>query len=101
MKDNLERYDEIAIKLLKVGEALIMEGEDKEDYTILNVGNFIIFISSLLYDESDIHLFSELCSMMATKKMMDESEMMNLLSDLSFTELQELIIKIKKDRDNR
>ena len=43
MKDKLERYDEIAIKLLKVGEALIMEGEDKEDYTILNIGNFIIF----------------------------------------------------------
>jgi hypothetical protein len=97
MKDNLERYDEIAIKLLKVGEALIMEGEDKEDYTILNVGNFIIFISSLLYDESDIHLFSELCSMMAAKKMMDESEMMNLLSDLSFQELESLI-KILKDK---
>jgi len=97
MKDKLERYDEIAIKLLKVGEALIMEGEDKEDYTILNIGNFIIFISSLLYDESDIHLFSELCSMMAAKKMMDESEMMNLLSDLSFQELESLI-KILKDK---
>lgn len=97
MKDNLERYDEIAVKLLKVGEALIMEGEDKEDYTILNVGNFIIFISSLLYDESDIHLFSELCGMMAAKKMMDESEMMNLLSDLSFQEL-EALVKILKDK---
>ena len=97
MKDKLERYDEIAVKLLKVGEALIMEGEDKEDYTILNIGNFIIFISSLLYDESDIHLFSELCSMMAAKKMMDESEMMNLLSDLSFQELESLI-KILKDK---
>jgi hypothetical protein len=97
MKDNLERYDEIAIKLLKVGEALIMEGEDKEDYTILNVGNFIIFISSLLYDESDIHLFSELCGMMAAKKMMDESEMMNLLSDLSFQEL-EALVKLLKDK---
>jgi len=97
MKDNLERYDEIAVKLLKVGEALIMEGEDKGDYTILNIGNFIIFVSSLLYDESDIHLFSELCSMMAAKKMMDESEMMNLLSDLSFQELEGLI-KILKDK---
>lgn len=97
MKDNLERYDEIAIKLLKVGEALIMEGEDKEDYTILNVGNFIIFISSLLYDEGDIHLFSELCGMMAAKKMMDESELMNLLGDLSFKEL-EAIVKMLKDK---
>jgi hypothetical protein len=98
MKGNLERYDEIAIKLLKVGEALIMEGEDKGDYTILNIGNFIIFVSSLLYDESDIHLFSELCSMMAAKKMMDESEMMNLLSDLSFQELEGLIKMLKDKR---
>lgn len=97
MEDNLERYDEIAIKLLKVGEALIMEGEDKEDYTILNVGNFIIFISSLLYDESDIHLFSELCGMMAAKKMMDDSEIMNLLGDLSFKELEKLV-KVLKDK---
>ena len=98
MKGNLERYDEIAIKLLKVGEALIMEGEDKGDYTILNIGNFIIFVSSLLYDESDIHLFSELCSMMAAKKMVDESEMMNLLSDLSFQELEGLIKMLKDKR---
>lgn len=97
MEDNLERYDEIAIKLLKVGEALIMEGEDKEDYTILNIGNFIIFISSLLYDESDIHLFSELCGMMAAKKMMDDSEIMNLLGDLSFKELEKLV-KVLKDK---
>jgi hypothetical protein len=99
MEDNLERYDEIAIKLLKVGEALIMEGEDKGDYTILSVGNFIIFISSLLYDESDIHLFSELCGMMASKKMMDDSEIMNLLGDLNFKELQSLVKILKDKRD--
>jgi hypothetical protein len=34
---------------------------------------------------------------MAAKKMMDESEMMNLLSDLSFQELESLI-KILKDK---
>lgn len=97
MKDNLERYDEISTKLLKVGEALIMEGEDKEDYTILNVGNFIIFISSLLYDENDIHIFAEFCGMMAAKKMMEESELMNLLSGLNLKELESLV-KIIKDK---
>lgn len=95
--DNNDRYDELAIKLLKIGEALIMEGEDKEDYIISNIGNFIIFISSLIYDESDIHLFSEMCSMMAAKKMMDENEIMGLLGDLSFSEL-EALIKTLKDK---
>jgi hypothetical protein len=98
MEDKLERYDEISMKLLKVGEALIMEGEDKEDFTITNIGNFIIFISSLIYDEGDIFIFSELCSMMAAKKMVGENEVMNLIGDLSFSELQDLIMQIKKNK---
>jgi hypothetical protein len=93
-----ERYDELSLKLLKIGEALIMEGEEKDDFTILSIGNFIIFISSLIYEENDIKLFSELCSMMAAKKMMEEGEIMNLLGELSFSELQELIEKIKNNR---
>jgi len=101
MKNNIERYDELSLKLLKIGEALIMEGEEKKDFNILSTGNFIIFISSLIYEDDDVKFFSDLCSMVAAKKMMEESEILTLLSDLSFTELQELIIKIKKDRDNR
>jgi hypothetical protein len=98
MSNKLERYDEISMKLLRVGEALIMEGEDKEDFTILSVGNFIIFISSIIYDENDVHLFSELCSMMAAKKMMGDSELMDLLSTLDFKELQALVKNIKDNR---
>lgn len=98
MEDNMERYDELSIKLLNIGEALIMEGEDKQDYVISTIGNFIIFISSLIYDENDMHVFSEMCSMIAAKKMMEESEIMGLLGDLSFSEL-ETLIKTLKDRN--
>jgi hypothetical protein len=35
--------------------------------------------------------------MMAAKKMMDESEMMNLLSDLNYQEL-EALVKLLKDK---
>lgn len=93
-----ERYDELSLKLLKIGEALIMEGEEKDDFTILSIGNFILYIGSLIHDEDDIKLFSELCGMMASKKMMEESELMSLLGELSFSELQELIEKIKNNR---
>jgi hypothetical protein len=96
--ENIERYDELSLKILKIGEALIMEGEEKEDFRILNIGNFIIFISSLIYDENDIKLFSELCSMLAAKKMMESGEIVELLNELTFSELQELINKIKNDR---
>ena len=96
--ENIERYDELSLKILKIGEALIMEGEEKEDFRILNIGNFIIFISSLIYDEDDIKLFSELCGMLAAKKMMESGEIVELLNELTFSELQELINKIKNDK---
>lgn len=96
---NLDRYDELSLKLLKIGEALIMEGEEKQDFNILSTGNFIIFISSLIYDDLDVKLFSDLCGMMAAKKIMDENEMLGLIGDLSFSELQELIKKIKDNRN--
>lgn len=97
--NNMKRYDELSLKLMKIGEALIIEGEEKDDYTILNLGNFIIFIASLVYEEEDIKLFSEICGMMAAKKMAEDSEIMQLLTSLSFTELQEVIEKIRKDRE--
>jgi hypothetical protein len=40
-----------------------------------------------------------MCEMMAAKKMMDGSEIMGLINDLSFLELQELIKKIMDKRD--
>ncbi len=95
MEDNIDRYDELSLKLLKIGDALIMEGESKQDYIISNIGNFIIFISSLIYDENNIHLFSEMCGMIAAKKMMDENEIMGLLNDLTFSELETLIKTLK------
>lgn len=97
--NNLERYDELSLKLLKIGEALLMEGEEKQDFNILSTGNFLIFISSLIYETEDVKLFSEMCGMMAAKKMMDENEIMGLISGLSFSELQELIKRIR-DKEN-
>lgn len=94
--DNLERYDELSMKLLKIGESLIMEGDKKGDFNILSTGNCLIFISSLVGEIEDMKTFTDLCSMFAAKKMMDENELMVLLSELSYIEIKELIKKIKK-----
>ena len=58
--DNLERYDELSAKLLKIGEALIFEGNEKSDFNISTVGNIMLFLSSVIYNDDDILLFSEL-----------------------------------------
>jgi hypothetical protein len=90
-----ERYTELGLKILKIGEALIMEGNEKEDYNIVSVGNIMLFLSSIIYDENDIKLLSELCSMIAAKNMMENDEIIDILHGLSIDELQQLIKLIK------
>lgn len=92
---NEERYTELGLKILRIGEALIMEGNEKEDYNIVSVGNIMLFISSIIYDENDIKLISELCSMVAAKNMMEDNDIMDLLHGLSIDELESLIKLIK------
>lgn len=94
-----ERYTELGLKILKIGEALIMEGNEKEDYNIVSVGNIMLFLSSIIYDENDIKLLSELCSMIAAKNMMENDEIIDILHGLSIDELQQLIKLIKGKED--
>ena len=94
-----ERYTELGLKILKIGEALIMEGNEKEDYNIVSVGNIMLFLSSIIYDENDIKLLSELCSMIAAKNMMENDEIIDILHGLSINELQQLIKLIKGKED--
>lgn len=95
---NEERYNELGLKILKIGEALIMEGNEKDDYNIVSVGNIMLFISSIIYDENDIKLLSELCSMIAAKNMIENDEIIDLLHGLSIEEIESLI-KLIKGRD--
>lgn len=96
---NEDRYSELGIKILKIGEALVMEGIEKDDYNIHNIGNIMLFLSSIIYDEDDIRLFSDLCGMLAAKNMMEDSEILDLLHGLSFEELDKLIKIIKNKED--
>lgn len=96
---NEDRYFELGLKILKIGEALVIEGSEKDDYNIHNVGNIMLFLSSIIHDEDDIRLFSDLCGMLAAKNMMEDSEMFDLLHGLSFEELDKLIKMIKNRED--
>lgn len=96
--ENKNRYTELGLKILKTGEALVMEGSEKNDYNIHNIGNIMLFLSSIIYDENDIRLLSDLCGMLAAKNMMEDSEMFDLLNGLTVEELEKLI-KIVKNKD--
>lgn len=98
MKIN-ERHDDLSQKIFKMGHALTKEGINKNDYIISSVGNFMILISGLIYDEKDVNLFSELCAMFSAKKVVEaqDSEALNGLKDISEDDIIKMYEKLKED----
>lgn len=100
MVNSNDRHDELNIKLLRTGDALVNEGIERNDETITQIGNIIIFTSGLIYNQRDLDFFSEICSMMAARSMLSEGGLMDILSDLSMDEIEDLVRIIKSRGKN-
>lgn len=74
MKD---RHLELSSKLLEMGQALIIEGNKGGDLTIAQTGSFLVVLSTLLFDEKDMILFNQICSMFSAKKILENMEATN------------------------
>lgn len=73
-KNNEARRIELSNKILQMGQALIKEGSNQQDVTIVQSGTAMLLISTLFLNERDMFIFSELCSMFTAKKILDEAE---------------------------
>jgi len=69
--ENYRRKLEISTKLLKMGEALIKEGKERRDASILQSGSLIQYIGGIMVVEEDILGLGDLCSMYSAKKILD------------------------------
>lgn len=105
---NKKRHLDLSVKLIEMGHALVIEGDEKKDYSIMQTGNIMIFMGGLLSDEKDIYLFAELCSMFSAKKILDNIELTkkyeNLLSydnkdKITYDEFIKRLNKLKGDDD--
>ena len=94
-----ERHDDLSQKIFKMGHALSKEGINKNDYIISSIGNFMILISGLIYDEKDINLFGELCAMFSAKKVMEakDSQVFNNLRDMDEDEIIKMYESLRDD----
>lgn len=96
-KNNLKRHIELSTKFMQMGQALISEGKESNDYNIIQAGNFFVLISGIVLDEEDIFTFSQLCSMFSAKKYLDEMNSKkplseeNLLKDKAYQDLLSLM----------
>lgn len=106
-KDKIfERRLELSSKFLEMGQALMKEGKEKEDYSISQSGSFMILIAGIILEENDVFEFANLCSMFSAKKLLDgmeqsNSDMTNFLKNKADSESYDDFIKrINKFKDD-
>jgi len=74
MEKNTDRHLELSAKFIEMGNALMVEGKESKDYTITQTGSFMILMGSLMFDEKDVFLFGQFCSMFSAKKIIENLE---------------------------
>lgn len=100
--DNINnRKLDLSVKFLEMGYALRNEGETTNDYSIIQSGNLMVLLSTLILNDIDLYEFSYISSMFASKKILDESNIdSNNLKNADESYL-DFIKKIKKLRDGK
>ena len=95
---NKDRHLDLSSKFIEMGQTLMLEGKNSKDLMISQSGSALVLLGSLIFDEKDINLFSEICSMFSAKKIMENMERenndyTNYLNDKSKSETYDDFIK--------
>jgi hypothetical protein len=69
-----ERRLDLSGKLVKMGDALILEGRDARDGCVMQTGSTLLLLSSIIASEQDMFIFGEFISMFSAKKVLDDME---------------------------
>jgi hypothetical protein len=89
--NKLERHIELSGKIYEMGQSLCREGDISGDETVLNIGNFMIFFSNLMYNEKDMNFFAEICEMYTAKRLLEENSNLDLIASLSIEQINKII----------
>jgi hypothetical protein len=95
---NKDRHLDLSSKFIEMGQTLMLEGKTSKDLMISQAGGAMVLLGSLMFDEKDIQLFSEICSMFSAKKIIENMERenndyTNYLNDKSKNETYDDFIK--------
>jgi len=100
--ENDKRRIEISEKLIKMGEALIVEGKGNDDYCVLSSGNILMLMSELIINPKGIDEFNHLCALHTAKSIVDkmmDGPFGGLLMNYSSGPLGDDIIDYLKGKD--
>jgi len=102
---NIKRRVNLSGKLNEMGKALIVEGDETNDYIISRVGDILSLVGGLIYSEDDIFLFTEFCVMFSSKKILDSIRELegedNLVKRLKTLTKEENTMKVNKKKNKK
>ncbi len=95
---NEDRHLDLSAKFVEMGQTLMLEGKNSNDLMVSQAGGVLVMLGGLMYDEKDIHFFSQICSMFSAKKIVENMEKnnnyyTNYLKDKSKSESYDDFIK--------
>ena len=102
------RHKELTLMFLKMGKSLVGEGLKNEDYITASLGNSMIFMSSLVYEREEVKLFTDICNMMTSRRLVkgvtdgsfDKDKFNNLGKSSEEDPFQVVLRRIKRDLDD-
>lgn len=68
---NEERRLDIANQLIRMGNALMIEGKERDDFTITQSGSILIVLATFMASNEEMWLFAQFCSMFTAKQTLD------------------------------
>ena len=99
------RHRELSLMFLKMGQSLVNEGLESKDYITATLGNSMIFMSTLAFDKNEVKLFSDICNMMSSRRLVMgvtsrdvKDDKLNEIKDLTKEDpFQEVFKRIMRD----
>lgn len=99
-KKNKLRKIDISSKLMSLGNALVKEGSETDDYAIAQGGNVLMLLSSIMLDDEDMYSFCNLCSMYSAKKELDLIRNISTTNTISYEELIKKLKDLSSENDD-
>jgi hypothetical protein len=108
MNQNLDRHLELSAKFMEMGQALVKEGLQLSDHSIIQSGNIFIMLGGMIVNEVEMFEFIDYCSKFSSKKLLDGmdasgsdlSKYIQASNDISIEDYIKQIRKQRKDKPN-
>lgn len=106
MSEKQNRHLELSSKFMEMGQALVREGLETKDHSIIQSGNVFVMLGGMIVNDDDMLEFIHYLSKFSSKKLLDGletsgSDVYKYIHAIGDFSIDEFINEIKKIRKNK